>query len=372
MAQSLAAIFIILLTRSAGIATSIEFPKFGQPFVVGDRLVCLSPDAKRILCFSLTGKALWKRSCGEPVSLFAAPNGGLLVQIGAMVSDLSVETGELTDRFPVAESNDRVHFESKGDLWYSTDARWRERRFKLLDGRTGKPKWTSREVERVVCATPELIVALTVKRMRTEDGIRFGASALLGLNRETGGRKWKVPVDKTNGSPFISSVFMAPHIVFVRGENTLVVLDVTNGKTLGTRTVPVPQLGHVSDVLFHEGRVAVLTGEVNSADFDKNRQTLQFYSLPGLAPKERVSFEVIEAATATIVGKYILSDALYRTACFTRDGKKLWERFQCNRSEPIDGKVYFSDYDDGFARLGSVELANGKERIFHRERIGDR
>jgi hypothetical protein len=79
--------------------------------------------------------------------------------------------------------------------------------------------------------------------------------------------------------------------------------------------------------------------------------------------------EVIEAARAETSGDFTISDSLYRTACFRRDGSKVWEHFQMHRTGVIGGLIYFSDFYKGVARMGSLEVATGKERILISERV---
>ncbi len=78
---------------------------------------------------------------------------------------------------------------------------------------------------------------------------------------------------------------------------------------------------------------------------------------------------MIEASSTEKVGDLLITDALYRTACFRRDGTKVWEHFQLHRTPAVDGVIYFSDYNKGVARIGAVDVATGKQRIFISEKV---
>jgi len=84
-----------------------------------------------------------------------------------------------------------------------------------------------------------------------------------------------------------------------------------------------------------------------------------------------VTLRLIEIAHISFEAGFIISDALYRTACFRPGGEKVWERFQSERTKVINNRIYFSDYEKETTRLGFVEVATGKETILYSEPVDE-
>lgn len=112
-----------------------------------------------------------------------------------------------------------------------------------------------------------------------------------------------------------------------------------------------------------------LTSQLNYKDFNRSKQSIYRVSIPELRTIDIKTVEVIEAAQVETAGEYRITDSLYRTACFRRDGSKVWEHFQMHRTGVVDGTIYFSDYEKGVARVGSIKVSNGKERILLSKRV---
>jgi len=72
---------------------------------------------------------------------------------------------------------------------------------------------------------------------------------------------------------------------------------------------------------------------------------------------------VIEAGSTEDAGEFLVTDSLYRTACFRRNGPKVWDHFQMHRTGAVDGVIYFSDNHDDTARLGKIEISTARNRF---------
>lgn len=147
----------------------------------------------------------------------------------------------------------------------------------------------------------------------------------------------------------------------------MVVLDCTNGRKLLTKSVQLPDDGWILDLEIHEGRLAWLTHAFNSKDFKNSEYLLKFSSFPDLKEEGSVALKVMEIARISFESGYIISDALYRTACFQLGGDKIWEGSQMNRTPVVNNRIFFSDYSNSTARLGGVDVLTGKETILYSE-----
>jgi hypothetical protein len=151
------------------------------------------------------------------------------------------------------------------------------------------------------------------------------------------------------------------------GISTIVVYD--GGKLRRQAAAkPADSIGP-SGLRSEKGMLMYVASELNTRDFNRSKQTVYRVSVPDLKTVETKVVEVIEAARVETAGEYLISDALYRTACFRRDGSKVWEHFQMHRTGVIDGVIYFSDYEKGVARIGSLKVSSGKKRILISERV---
>jgi hypothetical protein len=349
--------------------TSIVFPKFSAPVLQENHLIFLSPETKRLLCVDLGGKIFWERKYDFPIRLFTGPKTEALVQTGRVVSAVSPQSGELHAVFAVEDENDGVTFSPKLGSYVSRDLRFEQRMFKLLDPITGKPIWRTREIEDVICAMPDLIVCLVAERIPSGKGYAFGKASLNGYTRESFAKKWSVPLPEGSGVPYVPAAFKAPYLVYTEGKTSLAVLDCTTGRKRLTKQVEVPDYGWISDAEIHEEQLVWLTHKMNRSDFNNTEHLLHFCTIPELTEQKTVVLKLIEIARISFEGGYIISDALYRTACFRPGGEKVWERFQMARTPVLNGRLYFSDYERKTTRLGYVEVPTGKETILYSEPV---
>jgi hypothetical protein len=356
-------------------ADSIIFPKFSAPLFQKDRLICTSPDSKRVLCINLNGRRLWERSFGEAVNLIAGPNSEPLLQTGKVVNLLVTQSGALQPRFTAEHENDVVAYVKDARIFVSTDRRFEKRTFKIIDENTGKPLWKSTEVENLIGVTPELIVTLAAERIPYGRGFRFRETSLEAFDRSAFQKKWSVLITEKDGSPYLDAALKPPYLIYAHSENSLTVLDCTTGRKLVTTSMALPKYGRIWDVKIFGDEVAWLTCDrshaydANPVPLSETPHFLHFCTLPNLQETKAVTLKLIEIASVAFEGEFIISDALYRTACFRKSGEKVWERFQSNRTETIDNRIYFSDFYKETTRLGYVEVPTGKETILYSEKV---
>lgn len=198
-------------------------------------------------------------------------------------------------------------------------------------------------------------------------GYSFSKGWLEAFDRQTMKKVWSVQF-KNQPWPYHYVVRCQNYIISDDGSD-LLAIDIATGVVRRRPAVkPVDAIGP-SGLRDDNGSLTYLTSELNHKDFNQSKQTLYKLSVPDLKVIESRAVKVIEAASSEKVGDLLITDALYRTACFRPDGTKLWEHFQMNRTPTIDGVIYFSDYDKGVARMCALNVATGKQRIFLTEKI---
>jgi outer membrane protein assembly factor BamB len=358
---------LLVLTAAAN-ATSIRFPKFSRAIFQQDRLIFTTPDSKRVLCVKLNGEKVWETSYANSAELIEGPASDALLQTGNVVSAISPGTGALKKQFSVEDANDSVGYSQILDAFVSHDRRFRERNLKIIDKQTGRPVWRTKELENFVCATPDLMVGLAVTRRNNSKGYTLEKPSLYAFDRKTFRKKWSVPV---NGSQLHASSFNAPFLVYADGESSLAVLDCRTGLKQITKQVEVPHYGRIINVTSRGDQIAWFASKMNRKDFDQSEHFLHFCTLPDLSEQKVTTLRVIEISRISFESGFIISDALYRTACFREDGEKVWERFQSERTPVIDNRIYFSDYLNGITRIGVIEVPTGKEAILYSEPVAE-
>lgn len=349
-------------------ATSILFPKFSEPIFQEDRLLFASPDSKRLICVNVGGAKQWDLTFHKPVNLFAGPKGEALLQTGIVVNAVSPKDGTLKQQFVVESENDRVSYDKAAESFVSRDSRFEVRAFRLLKAETGKPVWKSASVESVVCSTPSLIVCLSVGRIRSGEGYYFGQGHLEAFDRRDFSKKWTVALDSKEDLPWLQSCYTPPYLVYLDGRS-LITIDSASGTKIASKTIDTKRLGP-STKLAKDGENAVwISSELKMGDFSNSAHEFHFCSVPDLNQKDTLTIRLIEVARVSFEEGFIITDALYRTAGFKRDGVKIWELFQNNRSRVIDGKIYFSDYENEAARVGLVDVSTGLKTILYTEKV---
>jgi len=310
---------------------------------------------------SKAGKELWRQRLASEGSLIAHSSGKILLTQGASVSSLDAKHGSSEPLFSADPKVEWVQYSPETNLfWGPLDGE--EPALALFDGATHVRLATEELGETLAYADQDLVVLAKGHRKAAErGGYSFSKGWLEAFDRQTMKKIWSVDFEK---QPW-------PHHYVVRCGNHIVsdgaryrrVLEMATcrvrRKPAGT---PVDAIGP-SGLRDDTGSLTYLTSELNHADFNKSKQTLYKLSVPDLKVIESRAVKVIEAASSEKVGDLLITDALYRTACFGPDGTKLWEHFQLHRTPAVDGVIYFSDYNKGIARMGGLDVATGKRRF---------
>jgi len=358
-----------LLGTSSARATSIIFPKFSAPIFEENRLIFTSPEANRLLCADLNGKIVWERKYDFRINLFAGPKAEALVQTGKVVCSISPQTGDLKTLFSVEDDNDEVTFSIDANSFISRDRRFGKQMFKLLDATTGQPLWKTQEVATILGVTPEIIVCLSVELTPLDQGYTHGKTSLNGYARDNFTRKWSVPLSGNIPAPLVSTAFKSPFLFYAEGDSSITVLDCSTGRKLFTKPMNVPDGVSIGGLKIYGQQLVWLTSKTDLKDFKNTEHYLHFSTVPELKEDKTTVLKLIEIARVSFESGFIISESLYRTACFQLDGSKIWERFQTTRTQVINNRIYFSDNDKETARLGFVEASTGKEKILYTEKI---
>lgn len=237
----------------------------------------------------------------------------------------------------------------------------------LFDGATHACLATVPQAETLSYADADLVILGMGKREKTEHGHTFATGWLGAFNRGTMKKIWSAPFVKQSW-PYRDAVRCGAHIICEDGPD-LMVIEAKTGESRRSPAVKPEGAMDPSGLRNEGGALTYITTNMNMRDFNQSAHTFYKLSVPDLKVLETRVVKVIEAASTEKVGDLLITGALYRTACFRSDGTKIWERFQMHRTRAIDGTIYFSDYLEGTARMGSVDVATGKERIFITEKV---
>ena len=182
-----------------------------------------------------------------------------------------------------------------------------------------------------------------------------------------------MPLPDNIGIPFGSASFKSPYLIYVDGERTLAVVDITNGRKLLTKEMTLGKYSRISDVKISGDQVVWLTSKMNRVNVDWSEHILHYCTIPELVEQKILVLQLLDIARVSFEGEFIISDSFYSTAGFRPDEQKVWKLFQNAHGPVIENRLYFSDshFETAreTARLGFVDVPTGKETILYHESI---
>ncbi|MCW1916560.1 hypothetical protein OJ996_23435 [Luteolibacter sp. GHJ8] len=346
--------------------TSIIFPTFSTPVMAGDTLVVVSPDRMAFIGLSKSGKKMWTQPLSTKGSLIEHGSGRTLLVQGSSVSSLNPKDGTIKPLFDSDPKVEWMKYSPEADLFWGR-LLGDEPGLALFDGDTHTCLAKEVSGETVAYADAGLVVIAKGLRKPVRGGHTFSKGWIEGFDRKAMKRIWSAPFEK-EPSPYHFVVRCGGYVVCEDGRE-LMVIDVKSGE-LRRRPAAMPEDALGPKGLRDEnGDLVYLTTVMNMSNFHESEQTLYRLRLPHLEVLEKKVMKVIEAVTSEKAGDLLITDALYRTACFRPDGSKLWEHFQMHRTPVIDGVIYFSDYKEGVARMGALDVSTGDQTIFISEKV---
>lgn len=367
LTKSIGSILVTLIVIMPCWSMSIIFPTYSTPVLVGDKVVVLSVDRKEVIGLEKTGKELWRQKLASKAGLIVHQTGKLLIVQDASVRSLHMKDGSSEPLFRANPEVEWVHYSKASNLFWGTrdDP---EPSLSLFDGTTYALLATETLGENLAYADSDIVVIVKGNRKKSESGgYHFTKSWLEAFDRKSMKNLWSVPFEKDSW----------PHRYFVRCGDFIVCDDasdliITHIKTgmmqRSPAEMPKDALGP-SGLRAENGMLTYLASTMNYQDFNQSEKTLYKLSIPDLKIIDKKVVKVIEAVYSEKAGDLLITDALYRTACFRADGSKLWERFQLHRTPVVDGVIYFSDYHEGTARMGALDVATGKQQFFLSEKV---
>lgn len=362
----LALCFFMVATIAAR-GTSIVFPTYSTPILANDTIVILSPDGTRLLGVSNKGEQKWKRQLSTRGSVFKHKSGKVLVIEGSSVSVVNPANGAMTPWFAVKLPGVNLSYRDEGDLYYGKTEALGVPSLAVYDGSTHAFLLTEERGETVAYADDGVIVLAKGKRKYADKGYSYSKGWLEGYDRKTKRRIW-IADFKNQPWPYHDICRVGDYLVCEDGGNLMVIHAVRGDLHRSSPPKPKDSIGP-SGLRNENGALVYVTTEMNISDFHRSKHTVYRLRVPELTTIETKVVEVIEAARVETVGEFMISDSLYRTACFRRDGRKVWEHFQMHRTGVIDGLIYFSDYNNGVAQMGTLEVSTGKKRILISEKV---
>jgi len=367
--RSILKVFLVLLFVGPCFGTSIIFPTYSTPILERGHLIALSPDRLRVFSVSTSGHIEWQMKLPEQGRLYHHKSGDIVLSMGAAVSLLEPEQGKLQTLFEAPPGVDRVEYDEDSDT-YLGYSRWEEAELWIFEGDTHVLKGKEKSAESVPYSDKEILVVVKAEREKTASGYRFVRAWMEVFDKVSWKRLWTAPFTG-RGDPFHQMCRVGTFLVWEDGSD-LVAARISDGQLNRAPAIkPKDALGP-SGLRADGDTLLYLASELNFNDFNRSKQTIYRVTLPEFQVKESHVVEVIEAAFLEQAGEYMISDALYRTACFRRDGSKVWEHFQMHRTKVLDGRIYFSDFDNGLARLCFLEVATGTERVLVSEEVDEK
>ena len=365
MKNKLQFLFLLLLAFQAH-GTSIIFPTYSTPILAHGRIIVLSPDRLHVFGVSLSGQIEWDAKLESEGSLYKHKSGGILLNRGSTVSILDSETGAIQALFEAPLDVKRISYKEDSDVFLGYPS-WETPKIFVFDGDTYLLKATEELAETVPYSDSEIVVVAKADRITTEEGYTFSKAWIEAFERSTWRLIWTAPFIERK-DPYHQMCRVGSYIVWEDGPK-LVAARISDGQLYTAPAFkPKDALGPTG-LLADGDALLYLASEFNHEDFNKSKQSIYKVTVPEFSVIKVREVEVIEAALLEQAGQFLISDALYRTACFRRDGSKVWEHFQMNRTKVHEGVIYFSYYDEGFARLCSIEVATGLKRILMSEEI---
>jgi hypothetical protein len=362
-------IFLACLLASGCEATSIIFPAFTEPIIKKGFLVALSPDRKRLVALDAKGTLKWERRLDEPSSLVERQDGKLWILTGNAVSILNIVDGSLQPQFTVPNVS-WLRYERKADILFGAPAKndFREQTgLTVFQAATGAVLFSVEQGEAIAYADSDIIVVASGERKNVDQGYTYARGWIEGFRPSNRKQEWRAELTG-RPDPYHSVARVRNWLVFEDGTDWLLV-DLNDGQIRRALIEKGSDVFGPSGLREENGHLAFTTGQLNMKNFSRSEHTISVVSIPDLKVISQKKVEVIEAVHSEKWGEFLITDALYRTACFRQDGTKIWEHFQMHRTSPIDGVIYFSDYSEGRARIGSIEVATGKENILFSEAV---
>lgn len=365
--KSLWTILLTLFVIMPCWGTSIIFPTYSTPVLVDDKVIVLSVDRKEVIGLEKTGKELWRQKLTSEASLIVHQTGKLLIAQDASVRTLQMKDGSSEPLFQTNPEVEWVHYSKESNLFWGTrdDP---EPSLSLFDGTTNALLATETLGENLAYADSDIVVLAKGNRKKSERaGYHFTKGWLEALDRKTMKKLWSVPYEK-DPSPYHYVVRCGDYLV-CNDASHLIVTDIKTGKMQRSPAEMPKDASGPSALRAENGMLTYLASNMNYTDFDQSEKTLYKLSLPDLKVIDKTVVKVIEAAHSEKAGDLLITDALYRTACFRADGSKVWEHFQLHRTPVVDGVIYFSDFHKGTARMGALDVATGQQRFFLSEEV---
>lgn len=363
------AIVLACLLASVGEATSIIFPAFSKPILKEGVLVVLSPDRKRLVALDTKGTLKWERRLAERSSLAERPDGKLWLLTGNSAAAVNLIDGSLQPQFIVPDVGWLRH-EEKADILFGApaEADFREQTgLTVFQAATGAVVCAARQGETIAYADPDIIVVANSERKNVDRGYTYARSWLEGFHRSSGKQEWRAELTG-RPDPYHSVARVGNWLVFEDGTDWLLI-NLADGQSRRARIEKGTDALGPSGLREEDGNLAFTTSQLNTKDFNRSEHTVSIVSIPALKVLSRRKVEVIEAGHSEKWGEFLITDSLYRTACFRQDGTKVWEHFQMHRTSPLEGVIYFSDFNEGRARVGSIKVPTGKESILFAEAV---
>ncbi len=400
---------ILGFVSNTGLARSIWFAKFGKPIVCKDHIVFTSVNKKKLICIDLRGKKIWEKKYSKPIIENRRDDNSIVIQVGRRVIAVDIPAGKETPMFEIRSKHETIHFDQQSGLAWSRDDRKKHRMFRMLDPGSGTVLWERPDVAGVSLVLEKVLICVTGKRVYSKEGYHITDAVARALDRTSGKQIWELALGRDHKWGWLPAVYLPPYIVFLVGDGRLVCVQTSDGqvvKTMGEdydpeRVYVEPGVGRIWHMAARDGLLVYMTEQISGprapsspeevGDYleekikwtEEQIQKLQrgeenlrhyylhFVGLPALEEQSVIELSHTAVASFEFYDRYIITDTIHNTACFEGEsGRRMWKKGQLDRTQPIDGKIYFSEHvDKNKIRIGVIDIPSGEETTLYEEKI---
>ena len=391
---------ILGVAPARGLGFSAWRQGFGQPIVCKDHIIFASPRRDRLTCIDLSGKKVWEKKywnwnayiCGQK------DDNSIVIQIDRRVMAIDVPSGKETPMFKTRNSYQRVRWDGQSGLVWSYRL-WKHRRFRVLDPKSGAVLWKNGDIRHVIGTSEDTLICLTGKgHFYPEVVYGIDDAAVEAFDSKSGKRIWKTALGEDFNNGWLHAMQFSSYIV-VAVDSKVISLRNSDGQIIST----IKKKGQDYRIGFHSNVYAKSTDDMlvnltSKTELINNKEILRnflhFYSVPNLKKESTVQLPTTDSVLGLMFyGRHIIAEVRGEAGAeFCGEGswiptqqrttvcldastvQPVWQKTHFGRSEPVDGKIYFSDFADSkdlrvlTARIGVIDIASGAQAILYKEK----
>jgi hypothetical protein len=190
----LTALCLVLLPGELLADVTVE-PRFGHPYIIGDRIIFTSVDGKRVIGIDKQGRLQWEMKF--PGRVYLQRSGDqLLVQSGRDVFRVNIADGTKPRLFRMPE-HEILMAGFGSDFLAAVDDRIDHKYLRVISLEGLSTAWKSDSIESIVQVTASTVIAITADRKyegRKREAYHLENGNLRSFDRKNGRIRWSMPL----------------------------------------------------------------------------------------------------------------------------------------------------------------------------------